>query len=67
MIRSTVNGEPADLVDGATIADVVSNWCISNRGVAVARNGEVVPRSRWDVEKVNSGDAIEIVSAVAGG
>ena len=67
MTLSTVNGVPADLPEGATIADVVSEWCASNRGVAVARNGEVVPRSRWEVETVQIGDAIEIVSAVAGG
>ena len=67
MTHSTVNGEPADLRDGTTIADVVAHWCPSSRGVAVARNGEVVPRSRWDVESVQTGDAIEIVSAVAGG
>jgi sulfur carrier protein len=64
---STVNGEPADLREGETIADVVSEWCATSRGVAVARNGEVVPRSRWDVETVHIGDAIEIVWAVAGG
>ena len=67
MTQSTVNGEPADLGEGTTIADVVSHWCRSSRGIAVARNGEVVPRSRWDVESVQTGDAIEIVSAVAGG
>ncbi len=66
-MRSTVNGAPTDLRDGTTIADVVSDWCTSSRGVAVARNGEVVPRSRWEVESVQTGDKIEIVSAAAGG
>jgi sulfur carrier protein len=66
-MRSTVNGEPAELRDGTTIADVVSDWCRSSRGIAVARNGEVVPRSRWESESVKTGDAIEIVSASAGG
>ncbi|MGO9344157.1 MAG: sulfur carrier protein ThiS [Acidimicrobiales bacterium] len=67
MTQSTVNGEPSDLRDGSTIADVVSEWCSSSRGVAVARNGEVVPRSLWDFECVHAGDRIEIVSAAAGG
>ncbi len=67
MTQSTVNGEPTDLRDGSTIAEVVSEWCSSTRGIAVARNGEVVPRSRWDVERVSAGDRIEIVSAAAGG
>jgi sulfur carrier protein len=35
--------------------------------VAVARNGEVVPRSGWDDTRARPGDRIEIVSAAAGG
>jgi sulfur carrier protein len=64
---TTVNGLTADLVAGATIADVVATWCPTARGIAVARNGEVVPRSLWAEEAVCDGDAIEIVTAAAGG
>lgn len=64
---ATVNGEPAELRAGTTIADVVALWCPSPRGIAVARNGEVVPRSTWHEEQVLAGDAIEIVTAAAGG
>lgn len=63
----TVNGEPVDLPRETRISDVVSRWCTSARGVAVAKNGDVVARSTWDSEAVSDGDAIEIVSAVAGG
>jgi sulfur carrier protein len=64
---TTVNGSPADLEAGATIADVVATWCPTARGIAVARNGEVVPRSLWAEEAVREDDAIEIVTAAAGG
>jgi sulfur carrier protein len=37
------------------------------RGLAVARNGEVVPRSAWEMVTLASGDRIEIVGAVQGG
>jgi sulfur carrier protein len=66
-LAATVNGEPAELPADATISDVVDSWCPSSRGVAVARNGEVVPRSTWSQERVLAGDAIEIVTAAAGG
>ena len=65
--RATVNGEPAEIGPGTTVADIVAVWCPSGRGIAVARNGEVVPRSAWGGEPVRAGDAIEIVTAVAGG
>jgi sulfur carrier protein len=35
--------------------------------VAVARNGEVVPRGAWDSTVLEPGDAVEILIAVAGG
>ena len=67
MTEVTVNGTAWRDPAGATVADVVDRWCPSARGVAVARNGEVVPRSTWAATAVSAGDRLEIVSAVAGG
>ncbi|HEY7140599.1 MAG TPA: sulfur carrier protein ThiS [Methylomirabilota bacterium] len=39
----------------------------AGRGLAVARNGEVVPRGHWDTTAISPGDRIEIVGAVQGG
>ena len=39
----------------------------SRRGVAVAVNGEVVPRSSWHETELSDGDEVEIVHAVQGG
>ena len=62
-----VNGAPWDVAPGATVAELVSAWCASPHGIAVARNGDVVPRSRWERTPVMAGDRIEIVTAAAGG
>ena len=40
---------------------------LDGRGVAVARNGEIVPRSSWESEMVLDDDVVEIVTAAAGG
>ncbi|HET9090067.1 MAG TPA: sulfur carrier protein ThiS [Acidimicrobiales bacterium] len=40
---------------------------LDGRGVAVARNGEIVPRSTWESEMLRDDDVIEIVTAAAGG
>ena len=42
-----VNGAARVVAPGATVADLVSSWCTSPDGIAVARNREVVPRSEW--------------------
>jgi len=63
----TVNGEAHESPAGATVADLVAVWCPSPRGVAVAVDGVVVPRSEWDRTSVAAGAAVEIVTAAAGG
>jgi len=63
----TVNGERGPLPPDTTVASLVDAWCPSPRGVAVAVNGDVVPRSTWEHTPVVAGDVVEIVSAAAGG
>lgn len=67
MVEVTVNGTAEQLGSDATVADVVARWCPSPDGVAVARNGAVVPRSAWPRTAVQAGDHLEIVTAAAGG
>lgn len=65
----TVNGRPRRLEPGATVASVVRMLDVSPgaRGVAVALDGEVVSRSRWDDTELRDGAAVEVVSAIQGG
>ena len=62
-----VNGTPWDGPAVTTVAQLVSEWCPSPRGIAVALNGEVVPRSRWAATRLAPEDRVEIVTAAAGG
>lgn len=66
-MRVIVNGEATDIDDGASVAVVVTHVLGDQRGVAVARNSEVVPRSRWDETLVEAEDQIEILRAAQGG
>ncbi|MFZ1061930.1 MAG: sulfur carrier protein ThiS [Acidimicrobiales bacterium] len=61
-----VNGEPLEL-DGLSIASLLGRLHIETRGVAVALNGDVVPRGEWTGVVVAAGDRVEIVTAAAGG
>jgi len=67
VIDLTVNGSPWRTRPGTTVADLVAAWCPSPRGVAVARDGDVVPRSRWTDTVLAPDDRVEIVTAAAGG
>ena len=37
------------------------------RGIAVAVNGEVVPRSAWEATGLQPGDRVEVLTAAQGG
>ncbi|GAA0916033.1 sulfur carrier protein ThiS [Virgisporangium aurantiacum] len=64
----TVNGTNRETPAGSTVDDVVRELSPTNdRGLAVAVNGEVVPRYRWGVTPLGEGDSIEILTAVQGG
>ena len=62
-----VNGERRELAGGITIADVVGSLTAEERGVAVALDGEVVPRSSWSSTRVEDGQQVEVLRAVQGG
>lgn len=63
-----INGERKSL-DVATVNDLLRAEDVdpTARFVAVAVNGEVIPRGRWDSEQVKDGDDIEIVRPAPGG
>jgi len=65
----TVNGQPRDLPAGTPLADVVAELAgpHTGRGVAVAVNGEVVPRGSWATTTVTTGDKVEVLTATQGG
>ena len=63
-----LNGQPAD-IQAVVLTDVLTHLGITpdRKGVAVAVNGTVVPRSGWDTAAVNPGDEVELIGAVQGG
>jgi sulfur carrier protein len=63
----TLNGEPMELPDGATAADLVDQLGLAGRRYAMEVNGELVPRSAHPAHRLAPGDRVEIVHAVGGG
>jgi sulfur carrier protein len=67
-MRITLNGEARDLADGATVADAVDvSGARSPAGIAVAVDGEVVPRGEWNRHMLADGQQVEVLQAVQGG
>ena len=64
-----LNGEECELRDGARLTDAVEATGAppDRRGVAVAVDGEVVPRGMWELTKLADGARVEVLQAVQGG
>ncbi len=52
---------------GSLVADLVHALGLDGRKIAVERNLEIVPRSRYSLDALAQGDRIEIVAFVGGG
>jgi sulfur carrier protein len=66
-VQLNVNGEARIVPDPVSLADLVSTLTVRTTGIAVAVNGDVVPRTLWTGRSLADGDAIEILTAVQGG
>jgi sulfur carrier protein len=68
-VAVTVNGEPAEVPAGCTVAELVCRLVedAEPRGVAVALDRCVIPRSEWASTAVGPGALVEVVGAAAGG
>jgi len=62
----TVNGEPRELA--GTVDELLDALGVeARRGMAVAVDATVVPKSEWSTTRVEDGARVEIVTAVQGG
>ena len=51
----------------ATVGDLVRALDLAGKRIAIERNGEIVPKGRYDATPVGLDDRFEIVAAVGGG
>jgi sulfur carrier protein len=66
-MKVLANGNPREVPAGASVADLVASLAGQQTGIAVALNGEVVPRRAWPARPLAEGDQVEVVTAVQGG
>jgi sulfur carrier protein len=66
-ISVRVNGAPCTMPLAASVADLVRELGLEGKRIAVERNGQIVPRSRYGETPLADADVLEIVGAVGGG
>lgn len=66
-MRLRVNGQDREVPEGETLAHLLSSLELPTGRVAVERNGDIVPRDRFEGTVLAVGDRLEIVQFVGGG
>jgi sulfur carrier protein len=66
LVNLVVNGQATEVADGCTAAELVERLSARRAGIAVAVDGEVLPRHAWDTA-LHDGASVEVLTAVQGG
>jgi thiamine biosynthesis protein ThiS len=63
----TINGERREIPDGLNVNALLEHLGFGNKRVAIERNLDILPRTKWQETQVQSNDSFEIVHFVGGG
>ena len=66
-MRIQINGEPREVADETTLAQLVSILQLKPEQIAIELNRTVVRRADWSNAFLREGDTLEIVHFVGGG
>ncbi len=66
-MRVVANGQTVEVLDGASLEDLIEALGLGAKWVVAERNGEPVARPQMATTLLAEGDRIELVRAVAGG
>ena len=67
MPQITLNGRPHPISAPLPLLTLLADLGIDRRLIAVAHNGEVIPRDRYETVSLAEGDEVEVVRMVGGG
>lgn len=67
MITLSLNNEKVSLEPKTTLSLALEQWGFGEGKVAVAINGEFVPRSRYAEQQLADNDEVDVVKPVGGG
>lgn len=65
-MKVLVNNKETEL-NGSTVADLVRELALPGKGVAIALQNRIVPRTQWEQQPLQEGDSLVIIKAACGG
>lgn len=62
-----INGQARQVSEAATVAVALAELDMPGQGVAVAVDGDIVPKAQWASTALRPDTAVEVLTAVQGG
>ena len=66
-MKILVNNKETELTQGNTIADLAQQLELPTKGVAIAVQNRMIPRTEWNEKILQEGDSLVIIKAACGG
>ena len=66
-IQIYINGEKKNINISSNIINILEEYSLKNKLIAVEINQEVIPKSNYKTKKINKNDRIEILELIGGG
>jgi thiamine biosynthesis protein ThiS len=63
----TINGERREIPEGLSVTALLEHLGMRQDRVAIERNLDILPRTKWQETRVQPNDRFEIVQLVGGG
>ncbi len=66
-MKVIINGQPHQVDNGVSVSELLVQLNAGTKGVAVAIQGHIVPRSQWETYIISEGEDITLIRATCGG
>ena len=66
-IQIYINGKKKNIDIDSNLIDILAEYSLKNKLVAIEINQEVIPKSKYRTKTINKNDKIEILELIGGG
>lgn len=66
-MKLKVNSKETEVKDGCTVAELASQLALPEKGIAIAVNNKMTPRTEWNERMLQPNDSLVVIKAACGG
>lgn len=66
-MKLTVNNKETEVNDACTLSGLAEQLALPDKGVAIAVNNRMIPRTEWDTYTLQPNDSLVVIKAACGG